>query len=82
MSVKEFFAFGSLKLTVIEYLKNKADFDTLHDKFKKPFRAHINKHQEPNSGAQPGGETSSGDLNEYAGFFVSDGFHSVKCHFS
>ena len=44
MSVKEFFAFGSLKATVIEYLKNKAEYENLQDKFKKPFRAHINKH--------------------------------------
>ena len=45
MSVKEFFAFPSIKLTVIEFLKNRSDFDSLPDKFKKPFRAHVNKHQ-------------------------------------
>ena len=45
MSVKEFFAFANIKQTVIEYLKNKADFENLHEKYKKPFRAHINKHQ-------------------------------------
>ena len=44
MSVKEFFAFPSIKLTVIEFLKTKADFSILDAKFKKPFRAHINKH--------------------------------------
>ena len=45
MSVKEFFAFPSIKIAVIEFLKNRSDFDSLDDKFKKPFRAHINKHQ-------------------------------------
>lgn len=44
MSVKEFFAFSNTKQTVLEFLKIKADFETLSDKFKKPFRAHINKH--------------------------------------
>ena len=44
MSVIEFFAFANIKLTVIEYLKSKTDFDTLSHKHKKPFRAHINKH--------------------------------------
>ena len=47
MSVKEFFAFANIKQTVIEYLKNKADFENLPEKFKKPFRAHINKHLGP-----------------------------------
>ena len=45
MSVKEFFAFANIKQTVIEFLKAKADFENLHEKYKKPFRAHINKHQ-------------------------------------
>ena len=45
MSVKEFFAFANIKQSVIEYLKNKSDYESLSDKFKKPFRAHINKHQ-------------------------------------
>ena len=45
MSVKEFFAFPSIKSYVIEYLKVKADYDVLSFKFKKAFRAHINKHQ-------------------------------------
>jgi hypothetical protein len=45
MIVKEFFAFANIKGTVIEYLKNRADFESLPDKNKKPFRAHINKHQ-------------------------------------
>ena len=44
MSVKEFFAFSSIKPTVLEFLKTKADFEALDAKFKKPFRAHINKH--------------------------------------
>ena len=41
MSVKEFFAFPVLKQTVIEFLKNKGDFESLPDKHKKHFRAHI-----------------------------------------
>ena len=41
MSIKEFFAFSVLKQTVIEYLKNKSDFNTLGIKYKKPFRGHI-----------------------------------------
>ena len=41
MSVKEFFAFSCIKPQVIEYLKNKADFNSLHQKYKKPFRGHI-----------------------------------------
>ena len=45
MSVKEFFAYPSIKLTVIEFLKNRSDFNSLPEKLKKPFRAHINKHQ-------------------------------------
>jgi hypothetical protein len=44
MSVKEFFAFANIKIAVVEYLKMKADYETLPSKHKKPFRAHINKH--------------------------------------
>jgi len=44
MSVKEFFAFANIKLAVIEFLKSKADFENLHEKYKKPFRALLNKH--------------------------------------
>ena len=65
MSVKEFFAFANIKQTVIEFLKNRADFESLQEKNKKPFRAHINKHlgalahqhtgsNYPNQGAFPG----------------------------
>ena len=45
MSVKEFFCFSSLKPTVLEFLKMRADFDSLDAKFKKPFRAYINRYQ-------------------------------------
>ena len=83
MSVKEFFAIPSLKQTVIEYLKNRADYESLSDRFKKPFRAHLNKHKETNSSAKPV-ETVHRDeeADAYSDWFVSDGFHSVKCHFS
>ena len=43
MSFKEFFAFSNLKQSVIEFLKSHGDFDHLHDRFKKPFRANLNK---------------------------------------
>jgi len=46
MSVKEFFAFASIKPAVVEFLKIRADFQALDSKFKKPFRAHINKHSQ------------------------------------
>ena len=89
MSVKEFFAFSNIKQTVLEFLKIKADFENLSDKFKKPFRAHINKHQ-GSQGVQKGSVNqihtvpvaengNDGDLTDY---FVSDGFNSIKCHFS
>jgi hypothetical protein len=45
MSVKEFFAFANIKQSVVEFLKNKGDFDQLPAKYKKPFRALINKHR-------------------------------------
>lgn len=45
MIIKEFFAFATIKQTVIEFLKNRGDFETLASKHKKPFRALINKHE-------------------------------------
>ena len=50
MSVKEFFAFSSIKPTVLEFLRSRADFDSLENKFKKPFRAYINKHSSVQQG--------------------------------
>lgn len=41
MSIKEFFAFSVLKHTVIEFLKNRGEFDSLAQKYKKPFRGQI-----------------------------------------
>ena len=41
MSIKEFFAFSIIKPQVIEFLKNKGDFESLGAKYKKPFRGHI-----------------------------------------
>ena len=81
MSVKEFFALPNLRQTVLEYLKTKADFEILSDRFKKPFRAHINKHQ-GQQGAQIITSNGVNDSTAYADYFVSDGFHSVKCSFS
>ena len=41
MSVKEFFAHPTIKNKVIEFLKAKGDFEYLHQKHKRPFRAYI-----------------------------------------
>jgi hypothetical protein len=41
MSVKDFFAYSCIKPLVLEFLKNKADFENLHPKYKKPFRGHV-----------------------------------------
>ena len=84
MSVKEFFAFPSLKQTVIEYLKNKADYVSLENRFKKPFRAHLNKHREhlgPGT-INPEEPPLTDESEAQAAWFVSDGFHSVRCQFS
>jgi hypothetical protein len=79
---------------VVEFLKNKGDFETLHLKHKKPFRAHINKHLNVNlplvaqahqSITEPFNANSALDnsANSYSGeFFASDGFNSIKCLFS
>ena len=83
MSVKEFFAFPSIKQSVIEFLKVRADFSALDRKFKKPFRAHINKHSTNTQGQQTemiGGTSSVKD--SLLDYFVSDGFHSIKCLFT
>lgn len=94
MSVREFFAFSVLKQSVIEFLKNKGDFDALGHKHKKPFRGHIKceKREKPNLINEkiqylgPFGEIkpfenldkNSADLD----YFISDGFHQIKCQFS
>ena len=67
MSVKEFFAFANIKIAVVEFLKQKADFEGLASRHKKPFRAHINKH------------SNSESCEDY---FASDGFNSIRCMFS
>jgi len=87
MSVKEFFAFGSIKQTVVEFLKVRADFNLLDRKFKKSFRAHINKHsslQQASASHPLNNQTNFLDQkdDQLLDYFVSDGFHSVKCVFS
>lgn len=85
MSVKEFFAFASIKQTVLEFLKVRADFNTLDRKFKKPFRAHINKHsslQQNNNNQTSLTAISTEKDDKLLDYFISDGFHSVKCVFS
>ena len=83
---------------MIEFLKNKADFETLPDKNKKSFRAHINKHLSntaykgtvgtnapghlPQESVQNSGPDKENTSSLYADYFVSDGFHSIKCAFS
>ncbi len=41
MSVKDYFAHPTIRNKVIEFLKSKGDFDYLHQKHKRPFRAYI-----------------------------------------
>ena len=41
MSVKEYFAHPTIKNKVVEYLKSKGDYEYLHQKHKRPFRAYI-----------------------------------------
>lgn len=90
MSVKEFFAYSNIKQAVVEFLKNKGNFESLQARHKKPFRAHINKH---NSSAYVPQTVAlntvlesvaiENNLNTSAGdFFASDGFNSIKCQFS
>ena len=43
MSLKEFFNQPILKTAVIDFLRNRADFDTLPYKLKKPFRCQLQK---------------------------------------
>ena len=84
MSVKDFFAFANIKQTVIEFLKNKSDFESLCAKHKKPFRGHINRHLQAPT-ATPGKDTDHHEppsTDPYSDYFVSDGFNSIKCHFS
>lgn len=82
MSVKEFFAFANIKQTVIEFLKNRSDFETLSAKNKKPFRGHINRHLMAPANS-PAKEVAESEANDpYSDYFVSDGFNSIKCHFS
>jgi hypothetical protein len=84
MSVKDFFAFANIKQTVIEFLRNRSDFDSLPARNKKPFRGHINRHFQQPANPTPGKEEpeSSGTNDPYSDYFVSDGFNSIKCHFS
>jgi hypothetical protein len=41
MSVREFFAHPTIKSKVVEFLKAKGDFEYLHGKHKRPFRAYL-----------------------------------------
>ena len=63
MSVKEFFAYANIKQTVVEFLKNKGDFESLQPKHKKPFRAHINKHHSSTATLQAANLNSNLDNN-------------------
>jgi hypothetical protein len=82
MSVKEFFAFANIKQTVIEFLKNRSDFETLPAKSKKPFRGHINRYHQPTTANLNNNSDPLPTDNQYSDYFVSDGFNSIKCHFS
>ena len=81
MSVKEFFAFSSIKPTVLEFLKHRADFSGLEARFKKPFRAYINRHSSVQQGQRSAPQNHTDD-EHLVDFFVSDGFCSIKCLFS
>ena len=96
MSVKEFFAFSVLKQSVIEFLKNKGDFDALGQKYKKPFRGHIKcetkdkpNHQNakieyvgPYGKIRPFELPNSNSAKIDSEYYISDGFHQIKCQFS
>jgi hypothetical protein len=87
MSVKDFFAFANIKQTVIEFLKNRSDFETLPLRCKKPFRGHINRFLQQPPSTTPAknnqvAESYSAANDPYSDYFVSDGFNSIKCHFS
>jgi Shelterin complex subunit, TPP1/ACD len=82
MSVKEFFAFANIKIAVVEYLKMKADYETLPSKHKKPFRAHINKHSSQIGANLPAHESENAANSNYTDYFASDGFNSIRCIFS
>lgn len=43
MSIKEYFAIPIIKQKVLDFLKAKGDFEQLHQKHKRSFRAHIAK---------------------------------------
>jgi hypothetical protein len=89
MSVKEFFAYANIKQTVVEFLKNKGDFESLQPKHKKPFRAHINKHLNTtqastnvNMSTEAFNTSIEASTSSAGDFFASDGFNSIKCLFS
>ena len=96
MSVKEFFAFSVLKQSVIEFLKNKGDFDALGQKYKKPFRGHIKVETREKSNLQnekiqyvgpfgnlrPFQSENSNKATSDTEYYISDGFHQIKCQFS
>ena len=41
MSIKEYFAIPIIKQKVLDFLKAKGDFEQLHSKHKRSFRAHV-----------------------------------------
>ena len=87
MSVKDFFAFANIKQTVIEFLKNRSDFETLPARNKKPFRGHINRYYPQPANQSPAKEIAEQPMansanDPYSDYFVSDGFNSIKCHFT
>ena len=84
MTVKEFFAYANIKIAVIEFLKQKADFEKLSAKHKKPFRAYINKHSVTAFGApsRKKEDEEKEASSPYSDYFVSDGYNSIRCVFS
>ena len=53
MSLKEFFSHNVLKPSILEFLRNRADFEALPPKLRKPFRAQVMKLTDQNQQYSP-----------------------------
>lgn len=92
MSIRDFFSHSVLRQSALEYLKNKADFPSLQNKYKKAFRGVLlprdrllssKKNNTRYKGPlNTSGLESSTNLNNEARLLVSDGFNSLPCSFS
>jgi len=71
MSIKDFFTIAVLKNSAIEFLKNRAEFDTLSFKYKKPFRGQVLPT-----------DVHSKYTPTAPGFRISDGSNTIQCTYS